>query len=136
MKIKVLITTPKGQAEKTEKKLRPFLIGDKKKITNEVFVNKEDTQIIWEIECDIRRALKIQKNVTMFEVMARSLFENKMVKKATEKLKKEDQEELEKMLFDMTKVEIINQASANEIVEHNKTYWQKVKEKFKKVESS
>jgi len=132
MKVKVLISTPKGQASGTEKKLRPWLIGSKKKLTNIIRVSPEDDQIVWEIDSNIRTIMKIQRNVNRFDGIIQMMFENKMVKGAMGKMKQEDQDQLKDMLNNHTKCEVIGKATAEEIIEDNKTWWQRVQEKWKK----
>ena len=130
MKIKLIINTPKGQASGTNKKIKPFIIG-KKKVKHSTFVNEEDSQILWEIDGDIKTILKIQRNVNMFASFISNLLGNKMVHGAIGKLSKEDQKTLTEMLENQTSVEIIKRATAEEIVEADKTWWDKLKEKFK-----
>jgi len=105
MKTKIKITTPKGQAKKTEKRLRVFLLGFKK--PDKTTTNKEDTQIVWEVEGTPRKILKVQKNVYRFDNIMKMMFNNKMVKKARQKLKPGDEKSLKDMLMNQTKVEII-----------------------------
>ena len=130
MKVKVQIKTPKGQASKTEYQLRPFLIGRKKKHT--VFVNKEDDTIVWEIEGSVRDILKVNKNVACYDLIMKNALNSKVVRKALrQRLSTEAETELKSMLLDQTTVEIIKEASAQELVEHNLTWWQRVQKNFK-----
>jgi len=134
MKIKIIIKTPKGQATGTEKKLRPFIIG--KKANHQIFTTPEDNQILWELETDIRHALKIQRNVTAYDSMIKGMFSHKLMKKLSDKqLSPEDKKQLEEMLINQTSVEIIKESDAMELVEGTKTFWEKLKEKFKKQEN-
>jgi hypothetical protein len=130
MEVKIMIRTPKGQAKGTEKKFRYFIpIGG---IIKETLINDEDSEMIWVIDAPYRKVLEIQKRVNWYSHSVGAVMGNKKFKK----LVNEDQkEELEDMLNNQTSIEIIKEATANEIVEANKTWWQRVKEKFKKVET-
>ena len=131
MELKIKVTTPKGQAKATEKKLRPFLLGGRK--INAVWTNEDDNEIYWEIHTDIRNAMKIQRNVSMYDSTIKSIFEHKLVKKMSEKkLSLEDNAQLKDMLANQTSIEIIKASTAEELIEDNKTFWQKIKEKFKR----
>lgn len=136
MKVKIEIRTPKGNARDTERKIMPILIGEltKKKINIESYSNEEDDTIYWDIEGEARAIFKIIKNVYMYDHVIKNVFENKlMVKTIRQKLlKKEDEAILKEMLKNQTKVNIIKEATAAEMVEMNKTFWQRMKEKFKK----
>lgn len=133
MEIKIQINTPKGYAKKIEHQLRPWLIGSNK--PKEMFVNKDDDTLYWVVETTIKRCLKIQRNVTMFETMMKGILNNPKVKKMA-KLTEEQRKELDDMIFNHTKITIVKRATAEEIVESNKTFWQTIKEKFKKVSPS
>lgn len=105
MKTKIKITTPKGQAKKTEKKLRIFLLGFKK--PDKTTTNEEDDEIIWEVEGTPRKILRVQKNVYRFDNIMKMMLNNKMVKKARRKLNPGDEKELKNMLLNQTTVEIL-----------------------------
>jgi len=132
MQTKVLINTPKGQAKLMEKRLRPYILG--KNNPNSIHVNDEDNQLVWEVEGSIKDILRINRNVTLFDNILKGAFNSKMVKKQVAKrLSLEDQAQLNDMLFNHTTVEVIKEATASEIVEYNKTWWERIKEKWKKV---
>lgn len=129
MKTRIQIRTPKGHAKKTERKLRPFLLGFHK-CTNIVHSNKADDCIIWVVEGDPRTICKISRNVARFDSIVQNLFNNKMVHGAVQKLKKDDQIQLKQMLINQTSVEIIKDAEFQELIKDKKTIWQKVKERL------
>lgn len=129
MIIKIRITTPKGQATKAQRNLRPFLIGSKKAIMN-TYINDDDSELYWEIDTHIRKAIAITKRVGMYKNMIHTVLSNRQVTKRIES--KEQKKELENMLKNQTKIEIIREATANEMVEANQTLWQRVTSKFKK----
>jgi hypothetical protein len=108
MIIKIMINTPKGQAATNEKKIRHFILGHSRriKIVNN-YVNDDDSQFIWEIEGHVRDILRIQKNVSRFDVVMRMALDNKLIKKTVRKKLAEDQElELQDLLKNQTSVEM------------------------------
>jgi|TARA_Y100000310_G_C20369082_1_gene662670 hypothetical protein len=132
MKIRVQITTPKGQARKAQKKLKYFIIGSRKaKI--ETYVNKEDNELVWEVEGSVKQIMKIQYNVNKFDLMMGMALNNKYVrKKINNHLSKEEVSELDEMLLKQTTCKIIKEATANELVEKDKTWIERVKDNFRK----
>lgn len=129
---RVLIKTPVGQASGTEAKLRTFIVGKNSKITNDIRINDQNSEIIWEIDCDVKTMLKITRNVTMYDQFVKGVFDNKTALKAIRKLadSEEDVKKLQEMLNGQTSIEIIKEATAQEIVEGQKSWWQSMKEKF------
>jgi len=132
---KIIVRTPKGQAKKTEKRIRWFLLGKKGRIkTLNTYINDLDNQLVWEIDAQVRDIVRIHKNVLRYSVLIEMILNNKMMKKTLRsKLKPEGEEELKEMLLNQTTVEIMKQATTEELVEFNKTRWQHIKETFKKV---
>jgi|TARA_R100000501_G_C2600176_1_gene97480 hypothetical protein len=104
MKLKIKITTIKGRAKKTEKKIRPFILGVRKPKVHKVRINKADNKIIWTVEDDVRRINKIHFNVLRFDSIMQRVLGNKMLMK---KVKPEQLKELKDMLMNHTKVEVI-----------------------------
>lgn len=134
MEIKIEIKTPAGEAEKTEKRIKPFLLGKAK--LKESYINSDASKLIWVIEAPVRKVLSIQRNVNRFETVIAGILQSKSVKRTIVKhLNTKDQHALKKMLTDQTEVRIIKQATAQELVESNKTFWQKIKETFNKREN-
>jgi len=110
MKLKIQIKTPKGHAKKTAKKIVPFILGLKKLDKEKLKTNKADSIIIWTIECDINRALKISRNVALYEQLVSGVFKQKMVKKMIKKkFSKEEVKKVEDMLFKKTSVKILKE---------------------------
>ena len=121
MEIKLKIKTPPGQAQASMNKLRPFLLGLTK--TKEAYVNKDDSQIVWVIDTDIKRALSIQANASRFDFVMKNMLGNKHIQKMCNK---EDLPKLKDMLTNQTKVEVIKKASLEDMDYSNKTFWQKI----------
>jgi len=132
MELKILITTPKGAATKTERQIRPYIIG-KNKVNVDLYVSPEDDQIVWHMTGNVRECMKAQKNVQLFDVIIKRIFENKIIQRFVDK---EDIPELENMLKNHTTVEVIKKATEQELQQEeeykNMTWWQKIKSKFKK----
>jgi len=134
MKVRIQIKTPKGYARDTEAKLRPLIIGKTKRLTNETFANDDDNIIYWDVEGSVKDILRITKNVTRYAMIIESSFNNRMFKKVyLKKLSEEGKAELKDMLNNQTEVEIIKNATADEIIESDKTMWEKMKDKFQKL---
>lgn len=129
MEVKIRLRTPAGQANKVRKRFGPFLLGSVK--AKETLVNKEDSEIIWVIEGSSRRINKVMRNVNYYGTLVGTLLKNKHIKKMCDK---KDLPVLEDMLKNQTSVEVIKEATLQEIQEDNKTFWQKIKEKFKKID--
>ena len=134
MKTKIIIKTPQGNALGTQKKIKPLIIGFKK-VKIDTYVNKEDDEMVWDVEGSVRDIININRNVARFDSLIKNIFNNRMVKKKTAKhLTEEDQEKLKDMLLNQTSCEVIKEATAQELVEADKTWWQRMKETFTKKE--
>lgn len=127
MDLKIQIKTPKGQATRLEKNMRPFLLGTRKFKKKETWVSPEDNCVIWDIETDIKRAMKISRNVNAFDLIMSRVMSDKRIKKM---INEKDKAELEDLLKNQTEVEVVKRATQQEIVEANKTWWDSVKSKF------
>lgn len=129
MEIKVMITTPKGEASKTSKRLQPFILAAKR--PDKVMVNKADNKIIWIINAPVKKCLNIQRNLMYFDAIMSNILDNKLMKKhIRSKLPPEQEQELKSLLQKQTKVEVIKEATLKEMVEANKTFWDRLKETF------
>lgn len=131
MEIKIRIKTPKGHAKKVEQRLRHVLLGNNK--PKEMFTNQDDDELYWVVELPIRKALRVQKNIAAFDTIINSIFNSKLLKKHVidKRMLPGQKEELKKMLLEHTEIEVIKKATADEIID-NKTFWERVKEKFKR----
>ena len=112
MQVKIMVKTPKGQAQATEKKIRNFLLGiNRKNIALETYADDEDSTIFWNVTADVRTILKIQRNVWTYDKIITSIFNHKLMNKViVNKIPKEQQEELRDMLLNHTSIEIIKDA--------------------------
>lgn len=133
MEFKICIRTPHGQAKIAQKRLRPFILGSKIKPV-ESWVSPLDDELFWVIESDVKNFVRIKRNVTRFDQTIRKIVDSKPLKKLFRKnLDEKDRAELEDMLLNHTEVEIVTNATAEEIVEGTTTWWSKIKQKFKKT---
>jgi hypothetical protein len=138
MKIKIKVSTPKGQAEATSHKLKPFLIGFNK-VKSETYVSPEDDMIFIDVEGDVRRVLKVASNCYGYDNIIKTIFKKKIMGKGiSDALSMEDAKELEKMLKKGTKVEIIKEAELDTVIDpatpEKKTFWQTIKDKFRRID--
>lgn len=132
---KIIIRTPIGQATKTNGRIKKFLVGNKSDIVrHDTYVSPGDDEIVWEIEAPPKRIIKITKNVAKFDAIMRGILENKLLKRTMrKKLSSSDESQLISMLSAQTSVQIVKEATAQEIVEDNTTWWKKIKKKFVKL---
>lgn len=134
MKVRIRIRTPKGYARSTELRMRPMIIGKANKLTNKVYANKNDDTIIWIVEGGVRDIMRISNNVNKYELIIKGVFNNKMFKKVyLKKLSEQGKKDLKNLLTDQTKIDVVKEASAEELIESKKTVWSRIKEKIKKA---
>lgn len=135
MKVKIKISTPKGMASNTLAKLKGVLGIGKGKSTYTAYCNKADDTMYLEVEGSIKSCFNIISNVNKFNKLAEIVIQNKIIKYSAVKLgaTQEQMEQLKDMFSNNTKIEIVKQATAEEIVENNKSLWTTIKEKFTKV---
>jgi hypothetical protein len=130
MEVKILIRTPKDQARKTEKRLRLFLLKNKR--PDRTVINYLDNEICWIITDSPRKIRKLTNAVTKFDFLMRQALNNRamrfLIKK---KLKKEQKEELMDMLLNQTQVEVINKATEEELAKDEDSVFHKIKNLFK-----
>lgn len=128
MKIKFILTTPTGQAKKTSDRLKLFLLKGKK---IESYTNEEDNQVIWIFEGNSRQCFDLQKKVIDFQSLMLLVLKNPVVNGIVNKnISQEDKKELYKMLLEGTKIQILKQETIKEMVEDEKSFWRKIKDKL------
>ena len=135
MRVLFRVKTPKGQAARTSRIIKTFIIGmPNKKLKTEIYTNDDDSEIFWDCEGDFKRIMNVQSNLARFDYIIKTIFEHKLMKKyGVSKLSKEDEAELKNMLLNHTEVKIIK-VSEQEVVVEGLTYWERIKKFFKKVE--
>ncbi len=106
MKIKIKIKTPKGNAQAIEKKIKFILLP--RGLKHQLETTKEDDQIIWKVEDDPRKVMKLIRNVSMWDTIITGIFGSKLLRKVADRsLKDGSVEDLEEMLVNHTSVEVI-----------------------------
>ena len=65
MKKKIRIKTPKGEATKAQKNIRRFIFG-MKKVKVETYVNKEDSEMFWDVEGSVRKESQTEAPPTLY----------------------------------------------------------------------
>jgi hypothetical protein len=133
MKIRLKVETPKGQAAGAEKKLRLVILGTLKKPCD-TYVSPRGTSFYWDLEVTVKQYIKIGKNVAVFTKGLDKALDIKAVNKTLKTLadKPEDIDTLKEYLGNGTRISILKNATAEEIIEGNKTFWDTIKEKFQK----
>lgn len=134
MEVKIRIQTVPGEANKVQKRMIKFFkLGNVK--NSEVFINDNDSEILWVVEDSFRKIMGIQQRVLMWDQLMTQVLDNKYLKKiAKKKLSDEDMANLKDMLENQTNVEIIKPATEKEtikILQKNDSWWEKIKHKFK-----
>ena len=135
MQIRLAVKTPPGQAQGTEAKLRLLLLH-KLKRPDATYINEAADTFYWVIETDVRRYMKISKNVTMFQLMAGGVIDQMRKREWVKRMGSiidSDIDTVEAMLKE-TEVTILKVASADEKLEgETLTFWEKVKKTFKRL---
>lgn len=129
MEIKIKIKTPPGQALFTQHSVGMLILGTTK--TKETYVNDDKSELIWVIDAPIRKIMDITRKIGMFNAYLKVVLTNPKVRKLAD-----GQDVLNKvdaMLMENTKIEIIREADAHELVEANETFWDRVKNKWNKL---
>ena len=114
MRLMIRIKTPKGYATSTERKLRPFILGLRRKDNHEILTSKDDDQILWIIQSGSRDYMRICKNVAMYDKIVGNVLGRKTIRRVA-RLSKEQEMELDDMLFNQTSVDIISRAEQEKI---------------------
>ena len=137
MRTLIKVKTPKGNATSTNKKLRTFIVGiGRTKIIRSIYISHDDDEFIWEIECSVKRYIKISKNILMYDNLVTTVFNNPLLKKTVKRvITKEQQEELNDMLQNQTTIEIVKHPTTEELHAQYDTWWEKVKTTFKKMKN-
>ena len=134
MELKIKITVPEGYATSSNKdffemKLIKKLMFRKTKIKEE-YTNEIGSEMFWIVEVNARNYIGVINNVYMYSNIVSGVFANKHAKKALKRLSDspEDYEKVTSMMKEGTKVEIVKEATTQEIFDANKSYWIKSKE--------
>jgi hypothetical protein len=135
------IETPPGQAQAASNTLTLVLLrtsGHIKKEDFKTYINETDDTILWEITCTPRQYVALTRATSLFMAGTQNLWDNKLYQKMISSSVKSgdiaetDRERLHDLLTNQTKITIIKEADAQEIVASNKSFWERLKERFKK----
>lgn len=128
MELKLRIKTPPSRAGFMQDTVGVFLkLGVRPK---ETYINEDKSELVWLIDTDPRRYVDICKKVALFDSITKNILANKHVRKLADNQHVID--EVEKMCKEQTEIEVIKDATAQELVDANKTWLQRVKETWKK----
>lgn len=131
MRVIFSVKTPRGEASKTQKKIRGLIIGFKK-VSVETHINDDDSELIWIVDGRAVDIYKINRNLSMFDYVIKNIFSSSLMKKyGLDKLPKNELEELKELLEKQTSVKVIKFESGTD--ENYETFYQKLKNKFKRV---
>jgi len=132
MQVRVLITTPEGCAKHTEEQLRRFiLIGHKKPFFTAI--NDNDSEVAWLIEGTPKDVFKLTRAVCMYYKVANMVTSNNIAKKSIQLMTgatKEQMLQLKDALSNNTKVEVVKYATAQELVNDEKSIFSKIRDKI------
>jgi hypothetical protein len=94
-----------------------------------------DDSFFWEVETDVKGYVGLTKRVLMFQTMAAGVVKNRVFQTAAQRMgaTREQFKEVEGMLHDGTRVEIIRNMTAKEAVDGGRTWWDRFKDGFKKA---
>ena len=107
MKIKVKVETPNGKAKGSQAMLSKLLFGFDKPLA----MKATDNSIVWELDVNTRRYVKIQQNVMRFSLITKAFLDRRIVEKGIKKLadNPQDFEKVKEMLVNGTRVTIVNE---------------------------
>jgi len=136
MKLKIQIKTVEGMAKSSMIKMRPFFGLTKGKAKYEAWCNKEDDTLYVEVDGSIRDCKRIEENVNRFSKIKQTFTKSKAGKLAMKTLGATQEQivQLQELFDNDTNIEVVKMATAQELIDENKTFWERMKEKFTKVE--
>ena len=136
MKIKLHVKTPPGHARSVEHQLRPFLLGRLKNKPT-VYVSPDGSAFYWEADVNVKQYFRISRNAVLFHQIAGGTLDAINKRSWIKKLAKITNSTVEgaRSLIDDTTVEVIKQASAEEIVEGTTTLWDRIKQTYEKMKN-
>lgn len=134
MELKIKITVPVGYATSKNKdffemRMIKKMMFAKAKIKEE-YTNEEGSEMFWVVEVNARNYLGVARNIEMFNSIVSGVFANKHSKKALKRLSNspEDYDKVTDMMKTGTKIEIVKQATAEEIFDAQRSNWTRTKE--------
>jgi hypothetical protein len=137
MKIKIKVQTPNNTADKILPELKRLLLGvSQRQLSSfEVYTNPEGSLILMDIEGHLKKILKIQRNLALYDTVMQNMMTNKKIHKlAGFKNTPEKQKEIDDLLLNHTHIEIVKEATAQELEENGRSWWQNLKARFTRKE--
>lgn len=131
MKIKIHIKTPPGQAKAAEANLRLFILGKLKKPAN-TYTSPEDDAFYWDADVTVKQYFRISRNAHLFQQLAGGTLDAINKRSWIKRMANITGTTIKgaRALIDNTTIEIIKQATADEIVEAQTTRWEKIKNTY------
>lgn len=122
-------------AERTLKGLMPIIGLAKGKTKLEGWTNKEDSILYLEVEGNIRHVLRIEKNVEQFSKTKKDITHKKSGRWMIKKLGGTEEQigQLQELFDNDTEVTVVKEATAQEIIDDQTTFWQKIKNNFERL---
>ena len=128
MKIRILITTPNGQAKKASNRLRTFLLKGK---NLESHTNDEDNKIIWIYEGNSRQCFDLERKVFLFQKLMLMVLTNPVVEGIIKKkTTQEERTQLKDMLINGTHIDMLKEADIEDLIK-KESWLDKIKDRLK-----
>jgi hypothetical protein len=128
MIIAIKAKTTIGKAEKIEQKLRKAIMGSRLPLKTDI--NETEGYIIWQIRASLINCNQISRKAGQIAGRAASVAKNSLFIKATAWNTKESEETVKAAVDDYIDncmdVSVIEEATANEIVEADKPLWKRL----------
>jgi hypothetical protein len=137
MELKIRVKTPVGQAKVTSERvdMRLLLLARTKAKLKESYVNKENSEFIWVLDVPPRNYSKVLRNISMYTVGVHATLSKVAGSKLVRKHMEEGWESKLDDMFKQTKIEVLKEATPDELAEINegyKSFFERVKEKWNK----
>lgn len=133
MNIRLRVKTPPGHAETVEKQLRVFLLGRLKKPAD-TWVSPDASEFYWAADTDIKTYFRISRNARLFQMLAGGTLDQIEKRTWIKKMAQVTGETINgaRRLIEETEVEVVKNATAEELDEAGKSFWTRMKERFRK----
>jgi len=127
VKIRLVVTTPPGEAEKALPRIKKaFKVH--KTVGTTAYTNEAGDRCYIEVEGDPRRCAQVQRKAAGFSVVLQRVAQSKHIKRKASQLSESDRLIWENMINEGTSVEVLTEATAAELLD-DKSMWKRVKER-------
>ena len=135
MKLKAKITTIEGKAEWTMNNLLPILKLSSRHCKYDGWVNETDSELFIEMEGTPRQLLPVEQNIYKFQKKKQDITRTMLGKKLIRGLGGTNDQilELQELFDNDTEMEVIKEATAQELIDDTTTFWDRIKKTYKKV---